>query len=32
MTTFEALYLMLTFGLLLMAVISYLDKNNNTKK
>jgi hypothetical protein len=32
MNTYEAITLMLTFGLLLISLISYLDKHNKTKK
>jgi len=32
MSTYEALALMLAFGMLLITLISYLDRNNNTKK
>ncbi len=32
MSTFEVLMLIFTFGMLLIELISYLDRNNNTKK
>ncbi|HWT76864.1 MAG TPA: putative holin-like toxin [Mobilitalea sp.] len=32
MRTYEAISLMLTFGLLLIALITYLDRHNKPKK
>jgi hypothetical protein len=32
MSTYETLTLMLTFGLLLLTLINYIDKNNKSKK
>jgi hypothetical protein len=32
MTTYEALYLMVAFGMLIIALLAYLDRNNKRKK
>ncbi|MDI9476225.1 MAG: putative holin-like toxin [Natronincolaceae bacterium] len=32
MSTYEAIYLIIAFGVLLISLISYLDRNNSRKK